>query len=248
MLQFDAIMKLSRSPDVKKQKLNKIYNEYFTHQSNTVHSYYTNTVINYISLLEWQLTEKIHNAKFKIILDSPVVECLYNVCSNYKWGNYTSSSSSDQSSSMNGPSNPYKFAETYKISQSQFDWIALNERGQCQAWLDVQSIFEKKSWHTLKTTKTFSIGVPLERVLLQLNALHAPDDVLNYFLPHIDDPHRRLALAKRFNAGKSIVDALCELKDRVELERYCESLDEKTRERFYAENALKNLVSVNGNK
>lgn len=60
---------------------------------------------------------------------------------------------------------------------------------------------------------------------------------------HIDDPNRRLALAKRFNAGKSIVDSLVELKRRDELEQYIEYLNIRDNVRIHAEYALKNLVS-----
>lgn len=240
MLQFDVTMKLCKSPDVKKQKLNKIYNEYFSPQTISVHSYYTNTVSNYISLLEWQLSEKIHNPKLKNILDTPVLESLYYACSNFKWS--AAASSASDPATIGGPSNPYKFTDAYKVSQSQFDWIALNERAQDQKWCDLDTIFEKKTWHTLKTAKTFSISVPLERVIRQLHALDAPVAVLNRFLPHIDDVHKRLELAKRYNASRSIVDALVEQKDRNELERYAETLAKSTDVRIYADNAIKNLV------
>lgn len=122
--------------------------------------------------------------------------------------------------------------------------MALNERSQCQAWRDLEIIFEKKSWSTLKTSKTFAIAVPLDRVILQLYAMDAPVAVLNMFLGHIDDPQRRLALAKRTRAAKSVVDAMVDLKDRGQLEQYLGTLDSGTDVRFYAENALKNLVNV----
>lgn len=236
MLQFESIMKLCRNSDAKKQKLNKIYNEYFGNQS-SVHSFYTNIVVSYISLLEWQLAEKIHNPKLTNILDSSVLESLYFACMNHKW------TLSNDHTSFARPSSPQKFADTYKISQSQFDWIALNERAHRQAWLDLENIFDRKSWHTLKTSKSFSINVPLDRAILQLSALDAPVAVLNQFLAHIDDPQRRLALARKLNAGKSIVDALIELKNRTELEAYLETLKIGNEVRFYGENALKNLVS-----
>lgn len=224
-------MKLCKNSDAKKQKLNKIYNEYFG--GGSVHSFYTNIVINYISLLDWQLNEKIHNPKLTKILDSSVLESLYYACMNHKWN-----ASSDMATS-----GPQKFADTYKISQSQFDWIVLNERAHRQAWLDLENIFDRKSWHSLKTSKSFSINVPLDRAILQLSALDAPVAVLNQFLGHIDDPQRRLALAKKLNAGKSIVDALIELKNRTELESYLGTLQIGNEVRFYGENALKNLVS-----
>lgn len=241
MLQFDVTMKLCKSPDVKKQKLNKIYNEYFSPQIVSVHSYYTNTVSNYISLLEWQLSEKIQNPKLKNILDTPVLESLFLTCSNFKWS--AAAASASDPATIGGQSNPYKFAETYKVSQSQFDWIVLNERALDQKWCDLDTIFEKKTWHTLKTAKTFSINVSMDRVIRQLHALDAPAAVLNSFLAHIDEVHKRLELATRYNASRSIVDALVELKDRSELERYADTLTKSTDIRIYADNAIRKLVS-----
>lgn len=232
------MMKLCKSPDVKKQKLNKIYNESIAHQTGSVCPYYASLVTNYIALLEWQLKEKINNPKLINILDSSPLESLYVACSNHKWSN----ASSDLS--VSNQSNPYQFADMFKIAQPQFDWVTLNERAQSQAWCDLDKIFEKKSWHSLKTTKSFSISVPLERAIFQLNALDAPADILNMFLAHIDDPHRRLALAKRFNAGKCIVDSLVELKNREELEQFIDTMNTRDNVRIYAENSLKNMVSV----
>ncbi|XP_055302806.1 vacuolar protein sorting-associated protein 16B isoform X2 [Sitodiplosis mosellana] len=236
ILQYESMMKLCKSPDVKKQKLNKIYNESIAHQTGSICPYYATTVTNYIALLEWQLKEKINNPKLINILDASPLESLYVSCTNHKW------SSASLDLSIANQSNPYYFADMFKIAQSQFDWIILNERAQSQAWCDLDKIFEKKSWHSLKTTKSFSINVPLDRVIFQLNAFNAPADVLNIFLAHIDDPHRRLAVAKRCrNAGKSIVDSLVELKNRDELEQYIGTLNIRDNVRIHAENALKNL-------
>lgn len=229
-------MKLCKSPDVKKQKLNRLNNESISHQTGSICSYYETVVTNYIALLEWQLKEKINNSKLINILDSSPLESLFVACSNHKW-NFGSSDSS-----FANQSNPYHFADMFKIGQSQFEWIVLNERAQKAHWCDLDKIFERKSWHSLKTTKSFSINVPLERVLFQLNALGAPADVLNQFLVHIEDPQRRLTLAKKFNAGKCIVDCLVELKNREELEQFIETLNVRDHVRISAENALKNLV------
>lgn len=233
-------MKLYKSPDVKKQKLNKLYTEFCSSLPSGIYSFYATTVSSYISLLEWQLAEKIHNPKVGNILDTSVLESLYHASSNFKWG--AAASSSVDPATVGGLSNPYKFAEKYKISQSQFDWIVLNERCHSQAWVDLDTIFEKKTWHTLKTAKVFTISVPLDRVVLQLDALEAPVAVLNKFLSHVDDAQRRLALAKKFRANKSIVDSLVELKERAELEKYTDGLEVGTEQRFYAENALRNWV------
>lgn len=232
------MMKLCKSPDVKKQKLNKFYNECIAHQTRSICPYYATIVTNYIALLDWQLKEKINNPKLINILDASPLESLYVACANHKWNN----ASSDLS--VGNQSNPYHFADMFKIAQSQFEWITLNERAQSQIWRDLDKIFEKKSWHSLKTAKSFSISIPLERVIFQLNTLDAPVDVLNIFLAHIDDPHRRLALATRFNAGKSIVDSLIELKCCDELEQFIATLSIRDNVRIHAENALKNLVSI----
>lgn len=228
-------MKLCKSPDVKKQKLNRIYSDTVQSHPGIVCTYYSTIVTSYITLLEWQLKEKIRNPKLINILDVSPLESLYHACTNHKWNIAISAELANNS-------NPYNFMELFKIAQSQFDWIALNERAHSQAWCDLNKIFEKKSWPSLKASKSFSIHVPLERVILQLNVLDAPVDVLNMFLAHIDDPQRRLALARRFNAGKSIVDALVELKNREELERFIDKLIDRDAVRIHAENALKQLV------
>lgn len=230
-------MKLCKSPDVKKHKLNRLHSESISHQTGSVCSYYGTVVLNYIALLEWQLKEKISNPKLINILDSSPLDSLYVACSNYKW-NFASSDSS-----IANQSNPYQFADMFKISQSQFEWIVLIERAQKAHWCDLDKLFERKSWHSLKTTKSFSISLPLERVIFQLNVLGAPADVLNQFLAHIEDPQRRLTLAKKFNAGKSIIDSLVELKHREELEKFIETLNFRDHVRISAENALKNLVT-----
>lgn len=231
------MMKLCGSPDVKKQKLNKVFNESIVNQMGSICSYYGTIVTNYAALLEWQLKVKINSPKLINILDSSPLQSLFIASSNHKWSNSADSPNGSQS-------NPYQFAEMFKISQPQFDWITLNERAQSQAWCDLKTIFERKSWHSFNTTKSFSINVPLERVIFQLNALEAPVDVLNMFLVHIDDPNRRLALARRFNAGKSIVDALVELRNREDLEIYIESLSNRDNVRIHAENALKHMVCI----
>lgn len=230
------MMKLCKSPDVKKQKLNKIYTESIAPQPGIVCTYYSTIVTSYITLLEWQLKEKIRNPRLINILDASPLQSLYHACSNHKWNVAIAAELANNS-------NPYNFMELFKVAQSQFDWIALNERAHSQAWCDLSKIFEKKSWPSLKASKSFTIHVPLERVILQLNALDAPVDVLNMFLANIDDPQRRLALAKRFNAGKSIVDALVELKNRDELEKFIGKLIDRDAVRIHAENALKLLVS-----
>lgn len=120
------MMKLCKSPDMKKQKLHKIYNESISHQTGVVCPYYATIITNYIALLDWQLKEKINNSKLLNVLDSSPLESLYVSCSNHKWSNVASDLSAANQS------NPYYFADMFKVTQPQFDWITLNERANCQ--------------------------------------------------------------------------------------------------------------------
>lgn len=98
-----------------------------------------------------------------------------------------------------------------------------------------------QSWHSLKT-KTFSISLPIDRVILQLHSLDAPIPVLNFFLSHLADARRRLWLARKVGALKSVTDSLVELKDRQGLDDFVQSIAPGTESRFYADSALRNLV------
>lgn len=75
------------------------------------------------------------NPKAFEILDQPVLETLYYASSHYKWSDTTNNTSANS---------PYKLMEIFRISQSQWEWVALNERSRSQAWRDLEGIFEKK--------------------------------------------------------------------------------------------------------
>uniref|UniRef100_A0A182IYH2 Vps16 C-terminal domain-containing protein n=1 Tax=Anopheles atroparvus TaxID=41427 RepID=A0A182IYH2_ANOAO len=217
--------------EFKKQRLKKIYSDYFAQPGSN--SFYAQLVANYLNLLEYQ-TSELHasggTSKAIAIQDKSVLETLNYVCGNYKWGD----------TSLQTNANPFKLAETHQVSQAQFEWIALNERAKRQAWLDFDHIFEKKAWLNLKQ-KSFKINIPIDRTILRLYALQAPDPVLSMFLGKVEDLQRRLALARKVHSKHGIVDALVLLKDRAELEAYRSTLDTGTEERLYAENALKSL-------
>lgn len=85
--------------------------------------------------LDFQQKEKQANPKAFEILDRPALETLYYASSQYKWSDTANNTIANS---------PYKLMEVYKISQSQFEWIALNERSRSQAWRDLEGIFEKK--------------------------------------------------------------------------------------------------------
>ncbi|XP_055614274.1 vacuolar protein sorting-associated protein 16B [Uranotaenia lowii] len=231
LLQFSIYVRSTTNIEFKRQRLKKIYNDYFSQPG--ANNFYAQLVANYINLLEFQVAQQ-HSSNAPMvgsILDQSVLVTLFYVCSRYRWGIDTALATHE---------NPFKLVEAHQVSQSQFEWIALNERAKQQAWLDFEHIFERKAWLNLKQ-KSFNLHIPLDKTILRLFALHAPEPVLNGFLVKVEDPHRRLTLARRVNAKKGIVDALVALKDRSELENFRNGLEEGTEERFYAENALKSL-------
>ncbi|XP_040157400.1 vacuolar protein sorting-associated protein 16B [Anopheles arabiensis] len=231
LLQFSIFVCSTSNLDIKRQRLKKIYSDYFSQPG--ANSFYAQLVANYMNLLEYQMGE-LHSSgggsKAVAIQDKSVLETLNYVCGKYKWGD----------TSLQTNDNPFKLSEYHQVSQAQFEWIALNERAKQQAWLDFDHIFERKAWLNLKQ-KSFKINIPIDRTILRLHALHAPDPVLNTFLAKVEDPQRRLALARKVQSKHGIVDALVLLKDRAELEAYRSTLDSGTEERLYAENALKSL-------
>uniref|UniRef100_A0A182TLR3 Vps16 C-terminal domain-containing protein n=1 Tax=Anopheles melas TaxID=34690 RepID=A0A182TLR3_9DIPT len=231
LLQFSIFVCSTSNLDIKRQRLKKIYSDYFSQPG--ANSFYAQLVANYMNLLEYQMGE-LHSSgggsKAVAIQDKSVLETLNYACGKYKWGD----------TSLQTNDNPFKLSEYHQVSQAQFEWIALNERAKQQAWLDFDHIFERKAWLNLKQ-KSFKINIPIDRTILRLHALHAPDPVLNTFLAKVEDPQRRLALARKVQSKHGIVDALVLLKDRAELEAYRSTLDSGTEERLYAENALKSL-------
>uniref|UniRef100_A0A1Q3F3J0 Putative vps16b n=1 Tax=Culex tarsalis TaxID=7177 RepID=A0A1Q3F3J0_CULTA len=228
LLQFSIYVRSTSNVEFKRQRLKKIYSDYFSQPG--ANSFYAQLVANYINLLEFQVSEQ-HAPNAGSILDGSVLETLHYACGRYKWGDTAHQSS---------PTNPFKLAEAHAVGQPQFEWVALNERARAKAWLDFEHIFERKAWLNLKQ-KSFTIHIPIDRTILRLSALNAPEPVLNNFLAKVDDPARRLGLARRVNAKRGVVDALVALKDRTELEQFKDGLEAGTEERFYAENALKSL-------
>lgn len=222
MMQFQVACTSSSNIDSRKQKLKQIYSNYFTQPGCNV--FYSQMLANYINLLEWQSTEKTKDTTN--LTNASVLRTLYYV-------------SEKQSPTLT----PQQFAELYNISAPQYQWITLNERAKSQAWLDIQPLFENKSWTAKFKTKSFQIHIPLERTVLQLHALSAPAAILNQFLSHVDDPTRRLMLSKRVNAVHSEIDSLVLLKDKVSLESLRDRLEVGSEERFYADNAIKNFNS-----
>lgn len=190
-------------------------------------------VRNNIALLEMQINERLHFQEHADIHDKSVIETLYYACSKFqKWFDPTAYFIA----------NPFKIMEQFSVSPAQFEWVVLIERGRSQAWRDIEGLFENKSWHNFKQ-KSFAINIPLELAIIQLHHLNAPQALLNSFLYHVDDPERRLILAKKVGASHAAIDAFVQLKDKTGLKEFKENLITGTEEYFYAEKAVLTLVS-----
>jgi VPS33B-interacting protein in polarity and apical restriction len=227
ILQFQSAVG-SKNVIQKLEKMKKIQ-ELFKHAN--CNPFLAQQVANYVSLLEMQINERLHFQP-NDILEKSTIETLYFACGKFqKWSDPT----------VNSLTNPFKIVETYGVPQAQFEWIALNERGKSQAWMDIEGLFEKKS---MLKKKTFAIHIPLELAILRLHHLRAPQAVLNTFLQHLDDPERRLALSKKVGAIHSIVESLVQLKNAQELQEFKETLPSGTAEYFYAEKAITNLTAT----
>lgn len=196
---------------------------------NTCNPFLAQQTMNYANILQFQINERLRFQPHDVLHKS-VIETLYYACEKFpKWSEPLSVTSS---------SNPFHMVDQYSIAESQFEWIALNERAKAQAWRDIEKLFEKKS--VLKK-KAFVIHIPLDLAILRLHYLRAPQAMLNSFLQHLDDHERRLALSKKVGAINSIVESLAAIKDRAALEEFKETLPSGTPEYFNAEKVIQNL-------
>ncbi|EDW53413.1 vacuolar protein sorting-associated protein 16B [Drosophila sechellia] len=181
-----------------------------------------------------QLMEK-DSALGKLLRNQPTpVEVLYACCQvNSNW----------KEQDMLKPVSPQRFAADQQISPAQYEWTALNERAQAQAYADLECIFERvPSWHPLKT-KQFHISFDLTLAVLRLYELQAPSTVLQLFLSKMGNSVEKLALAQRVKCIKAVIDAMAGLKQQQELQQLKDTLPERSEEQFYCENALKSLQS-----
>ncbi|XP_017131085.1 vacuolar protein sorting-associated protein 16B [Drosophila elegans] len=181
-----------------------------------------------------QLMEK-ETGLGKLLRDQPTpVEVLYACCqANSNW----------KEQDMLKPVSPQRFAADQQISAAQYEWTALNERAQAQAYADLECIFERvPSWHPLKT-KQFHISFDLTLAVLRLYELQAPSTVLQLFLSKMGNSGEKLALARRVKCIRAVIDAMAGLKQQQELQQLKDTLPERSEEQFYCENALKSLQS-----
>ncbi|KAL9898606.1 vacuolar protein sorting 16B isoform 2-T2 [Glossina fuscipes fuscipes] len=141
---------------------------------------------------------------------------------------------------MKSSISPYRVCVEQEISSSQFEWTALNERANAQAYADLDLIFEcVPTWYPMKQ-KQFHISFSVSLAILRLYELQAPTSVLYMFLARMTSASEKLALAKKVKCTKAIIDALVSLKDMDQLLQLRNTLPERSEEQFYCDSAIKN--------
>ncbi|EDW16768.1 vacuolar protein sorting-associated protein 16B [Drosophila mojavensis] len=166
--------------------------------------------------------------------DPTPIEVLYACCAqNKNW----------KEQDMLKISSPQRFAADQEISPAQYEWTALNERAQSQAYADLECIFERVSgWHPLKS-KQFHISFDLTLAVQRLFELQAPATVLQLFLSKMSNSPEKLVLAQRVKCIKAVIDAMVSMKQQQELQQLKQTLPDRSEEQFYCENALRALQS-----
>lgn len=228
--QFEAALSC-KDANTKKNQLQRLVDAYATAGVGIIPLYEQifHSALNMEKLLEKE------NGLRKTLGQNPTpIEVLYACCqANNNW----------KEQDMSKPLSPQRFASDQQISPAQYEWTALNERAQAQAYADLECIFERvPSWHPLKS-KQFHISFDLALAVIRLYELQAPSTVLQLFLSKMGNSVEKLALAQRVKCIKAVIDAMAGLKQQQELQQLKDTLPDRSEEQFYCENALKSLQS-----
>lgn len=230
--QFQAAMACSEIP-TRKQQLQRLVDAYANAGVGIIPLY--EQVFHAAHKLQFVLEKETTTALSHRIGEHPSpIELLYLFCSqNKNW----------KEQDMLKPTSPQRFVADQEISSAQYEWTALNERAQAQAYADLECIFERVStWHPLKS-RQFHISFDLALAVQRLFELKAPSTVLQLFLSKMSNSSEKLALAQRVKCIKAVIDAMVSLKQQQELQKLKETLPDRSEEQFYCENALKALQS-----
>ncbi|KAH8417884.1 hypothetical protein KR222_007775, partial [Zaprionus bogoriensis] len=230
--QFQAAMACSETA-TRKQQLQRLVDAYARAGVGVIPLY--EQVFHAALKLQFVLEKEAATDASRQLGDQPTpIELLYLFCSqNKNW----------KEQDMLKLTSPQRFAADQEISPAQYEWTALNERAQAQAYADLECIFERVStWHPLKS-RQFHISFDLTLAVQRLFELQAPATVLQLFLSKMSNSSEKLALAQRVKCIKAVIDAMVSLKQQQELQQLRETLPARSEEQFYCENALKALQS-----
>lgn len=217
MLQFRAVF-ASGQVGQRRAKLKAIYNDYFSQPGTS--SFLSQTVANYLNLMNWQATEE-EAKKTQNLIGESTLRSLFH-CSRTRVPD------------ASGGMSVHSFAKQYQVTDAQLEYILLTERAMSKSWCDLETIFERKN--LLK--RSFQLHLPLDRVLLRLHQLNAPQATLYYFLNQIADCNKRLSMSRTVNCAKATIESYVGLKLKADLVVYKDSLPAGSPERFYADKCI----------
>ncbi|XP_078000667.1 spermatogenesis-defective protein 39 homolog [Glandiceps talaboti] len=138
---------------------------------------------------------------------------------------------------QNSIASPFSIKRDFKLSENQFLYTALTSRSKLQKWSDIETLLTGKGWFGKMKMKA-SIG--FDKVVDILNKMHAPPEVLDRYLQHIDDTDLRLSIAAKLNCHNTVIDTLLQLKDRQQLMKYGSKLHFNSAERIRLDTILRN--------
>ena len=211
--------------EIKVRKLKAIQQQHFTeHQDDLIETINLYDRISAIYATEGQLPPIVNDPNLDSVLAHQNVLGTTLYCAYHHWG-----------APENMLHSPDAVRKMHKLTDRQFIWISVIARSKKSAWKDIEPLVLKKGWLGGKKANS---AVDFFRLVNVLHHYQAPSDVLSVYLNHVEPLEDRLNLALKCQAQTAVVDCYVTQRDRVALTKYRDSLVSRSREWFYADNAL----------
>lgn len=118
-------------------------------------------------------------------------------------------------------SSPLAVKNEFKITEKQYLYTALRARSKAKDWDSIEALFTAKNW---RGKAKFKAPMKFEKVVEVLAGINAPRHVLDKYLRLVEDTDSRMQLAQQHKCHTVVIDTLADMKDRVRLEAYRETV------------------------
>ncbi|KAJ8030746.1 Spermatogenesis-defective protein 39-like [Holothuria leucospilota] len=118
-------------------------------------------------------------------------------------------------------SSPLAVKNEFKITEKQYLYTALRARSKAKDWDSIEALFTAKNW---RGKAKFKAPMKFEKVVEVLAGINAPRHVLDKYLRLVEDTDSRMQLAQQHKCHTVVIDMLADMKDRVRLEAYRETV------------------------
>lgn len=132
-------------------------------------------------------------------------------------------------------SSPLAVKNEFKITEKQYLYTALRARSKAKDWDSIEALFTAKNW---RGKAKFKAPMKFEKVVEVLAGINAPPHVLDKYVRLVEDTDSRLQLAQQHKCHAVVIDTLADMKDRVRLEAYRETV-RNTRDENHLEIVLR---------